>query len=554
MAASQELPNGGFELLQERPPQSLLRRLFVTLQHLFGLILGGGVAYIRDRSARGQGGTISVLIARLLLIPAWPFLNKQITKQPFPLQVRMRLEAMGPTYIKLGQILSLRQDILPKSITDELQNLLDRLPVVPFTRFQELVEVDLGRPLSECFASVYPTPLGSASLAQTHRAVLWSGEDVVLKVIKPAVRETIQRDVTLMRLAGRILQFFLARYQPQRIINEFCTYTLGEIDLRFEADNAETFIANFKDNPEIRFPHVYRQFSGRDVLCMEFFAGTKPSAAESAKLTSTERTRVLNLGVSSIVQMIFHDGFFHADLHPGNMVIFSDLRMGFIDLGMVGRLDEATRKGMLYYFYSLVMGDPENAARILTTIAVSGRKSDLNGLRRELTDLNRRWASASKFHQFSIAQLVLQSINVAGRYWVYYPEEIILMTKALVTIEGMANLLEPNLELTSLAREPIQQIIRTELNPANLWRKSLINAPELLDILANAPMILAHTLQQIEHQRLAPVPDPVPGLKVTILAGFFLVAVALLVVAGVPWPIWLALLFFALGLAARGLG
>jgi ubiquinone biosynthesis protein len=512
------------------------------------------VAYVRDRSAHGQGTTFSVLLVRLLLIPAWPFLDKQITKQPFPVQVRMRLEAMGPTYIKLGQILSLRQDILPKSITDELQNLLDRLPVVTFARFQELVEADLRRPLSECFATVYPIPLGSASLAQTHRAVLWTGEDVVLKVIKPAVRETIQRDVTLMRLTGRILQFFLARYQPQRIINEFCTYTLGEIDLRFEADNAETFIANFKDNPEIRFPHVYREFSGRDVLCMEFFEGSKPSVAEAAKLTSAERTRILNAGLNSIVQMIFHDGFFHADLHPGNMIIFADLRMGFIDLGMVGRLDEATRKGMLYYFYSLVMGDPENAARILTTIAVPGRKSDLNGLRRELTDLNRRWSSATQFHRFSVAQLVLQSINVAGRYWVYYPEEIILMTKALVTIEGMVNLLEPNLELTTLAREPIQQVIRTELSPDNLWRKSLINAPEFLEILANAPMIMAHLLQQIDRQRLAPLPDPFPGLKEIVLASSFLVAVALLVVAGVPWPIWIILLFFALGLAARGLG
>lgn len=553
MVAPQKRPNGGFEILEERPPQSLLRRFFVTQRHLLGLLYGAGVAYVRDRRARGQGASISVFLVRLLLLPAWLFLDRRIVNQPFPIQFRMRLELMGPTYIKLGQILSLRQDILPSAITDELQNLLDRLPVVPFERFQELVEADLARPLATCFAWVDPIPLGSASLAQTHRALLRSGQDVVLKVIKPGVRETIERDITLLRLLGRVLQSFLARYQPRRIINEFCAYTAREVDLRFEADNAETFIANFRHNTEIRFPQVFREFSGRNVLCMEFFAGTKPTGGEAAKLTAQERNRILNLGVGSIVQMIFHDGFFHADLHPGNMIIFSDLRIGYIDLGMVGRVDEATRKAMLYYFNSLIMGDPENAARILTTIAVAGPKADLNGLRRELTDLNRRWASASKFHRFSIAQLVLQSINMAGRYWVYYPEEIILMTKALVTIEGVANLLEPNLELTTLARGHIHQIILKELDPTKVWRKTLISAPEFLDVLQYAPMILAHTLQQMEHQRLSPRPAPYPGLKDAILAGSFLVATGLLIVAGVPWPVWGVLLLFALGMTLRSM-
>jgi ubiquinone biosynthesis protein len=342
----------------------------------------------------------------------------------------MRLELLGPTYIKLGQILSLRQDLLPSAITDELQSLLDRLPVVTFERYKELIEDDLKISLGSNFAWIEPIPLGSASLAQTHRARLFTGEDVVLKVIKPGVRESIQQDVILLHVLGRILQFFLARYQPQRIINEFCAYTLREVDLRFEADNAETFAANFKDHPDVIFPRIYRQYSGRSVLCMEFFNGIKRNGSIGSQLSANDRSRILDLGISSVVQMLFHDGFFHADPHPGNLIIFPDMRIGFIDLGMVGRIDEVTRKNMLYYFYALVMGDPEHAARVLTNIAVAGPKSDLAGLRRELTDLNRRWVSGSKFHRLSAAQLILQSINLAGRYYVYYPEEIILMTKA----------------------------------------------------------------------------------------------------------------------------
>lgn len=553
MAAPQEHPNGGFEVLQERPPQSLLRRFLVTQQHLLGLLFGGGVAYVRERRGRGQGSILSVLLIRFLLVFAWPLLNKQIVRQPFPVQFRLRLEALGPTYIKLGQILSLRQDLLPSSITDELQSLLDRLPVVSFERYQELVEEDLKIPLGCAFARIEPIPLGSASLAQTHRARLFTGEEVVLKVIKPGVRETIQQDVILLRLLGRILQFFISRYQPHRIINEFCAYTLREVDLRFEADNAETFAANFKDNPDVIFPRIYRQYSGRSVLCMEFFDGIKRNGSLANQLSAKERSRILDLGISSVVQMLFHDGFFHADPHPGNLIIFSDLRIGFIDLGMVGRIDEITRKNMLYYFYALVMGDPEHAARVLTNIAVAGPKSDLTGLRRELTDLNRRWVSGSKFHRLSAAQLILQSINLAGRYYVYYPEEIILMTKALVTIEGVGHLLEPDLELASAARKHVQKILLSEFNPVDLWRKSLISAPEFLDVLSRSPMILAEALQQIERRKQNPPGPVIPGMKQTLLAGFCLLAVALLVTAGIPWPIWLLLLALAIVLALNGL-
>jgi ubiquinone biosynthesis protein len=553
LGAPQDRPNGGFEPYQERPPQSLLHRFLVTQRHLWGLLFGGGIAYVREWTARGQGWSLSIMTLRLLLFLVWPLLDRHIIQQPFPVQFRLRLEQLGPTYIKLGQILSLRQDLLPHSVTSELQNLLDRLPVVSFERYQSLIEADLKQPLGVAFAWIEPLPLGSASLAQIHRAQLRTGEEVVLKVIKPGVRETIIQDVTLLRLVGRVLQLFLARYQPQRIINEFGAYTLREVDLRFEADNAETFAANFRKNPDVCFPRIYREFSGESVLCMEYFGGQKPTAAAAAQLTPGERSRILDLGVGSIIQMIFHDGFFHADLHPGNLIIFEDLRIGFIDLGMVGRIEEGTRKAMLYYFYSLVMGDPENAARILAALALPGRNADLLGLRRELTDLNRRWVSASRFHRFSIAQLILRSINLAGRYRVYYPEEVILMTKALVTIEGLGNMLEPDLELVTVARRHIQQIIRGEFNPATVWRRALIAGPEFFDILQRSPMIVAHTLQRLERLNQMSPSSPVAGVKETVLAGFALVAVAVLVAAGAPWPAWLALLVISLILVIRGL-
>jgi ubiquinone biosynthesis protein len=542
--------NGGFELLKEQPPQSLLRRYFVTQQHFLGLVIGGGFAYVRARQAEGAANTLAINLLRILLFFTWPFINRELVMFPFPVQFRRRLEMLGPTYIKLGQILSLREDLLPTAITEELQNLLDRLPVVTFERFKELIEADLQRPVASAFAWISPTPLGSASLAQTHRALLHTGEEVVLKVIKPGVEETIQRDVTLLRLLANFLQIFLARYQPKRTIYEFCTYTLREIDLRNEADNAETFAASFKDHPGIRFPKIYREFSGHDVLCMEFFAGKKPNAADALTLTAQERNRVIDLGVGSIVQMIFQDGFFHADLHPGNMIIFDNLQIGFIDLGMVGRLDDETRKGLLFYFYSLVMGEAGNAARVLTSLAQLERKSNPEGFRREVADLNRRWLGSSKFHRFSAAQLILQSVALAGRYHIYYPEEIILMVKALVTVEGVSNLLEPGLELTTAARKPIQNIILHEFGPNAIARKVMISGPEFLDALLESPQVFAQGLQRLDKEIRAPqVSEGWRGLREVMLAGFCLVAVAILIAAGVTWWAWSVLLLAAIGLA-----
>jgi ubiquinone biosynthesis protein len=266
----------GFEAYQERRPPGLIIRFIETSGQLLGLALGGGMDFVRQKKELGEHRTLGMLLLRFFLALTWPFLDKSLIKLPFSAQFRLRLQQLGPTYIKLGQILSLREDLLPKAITDELKNLLDKLPAVSYERFKELIVESLNQPLNTMYRWIDPIPLGSASLAQTHRARLITNEKVVIKVLKPGVRKIIETDTRLLRFFGRFLQIFLARYQPARIINEFATYTLREVDLRFEADNAETFTAYFKDEPKVRFPRIYRKYSSHDVLCMEYFHGIKP--------------------------------------------------------------------------------------------------------------------------------------------------------------------------------------------------------------------------------------------------------------------------------------
>ncbi|RPI82257.1 MAG: AarF/ABC1/UbiB kinase family protein [Chloroflexi bacterium] len=546
-----DLQESGFELYMERRQRGIFGRFFETLGQLLALVFGGAFAYVRQKKDRGEGGSIGILLLRFVLIFAWPFLNKKIISQPFPVQFRMRLEQLGPTYIKLGQILSLREDLLPKSITDELLRLLDKLPAVSYRRLKELIVEDLRRPLNSMFVWIDPVPLGSASLAQTHRARLVTHEKVVIKVLKPGVREMVEIDTKLLRFFGSILQVFLGRYQPKRLINEFSSYTLREVDLRFEADNADTFAANFKNEPEIRFPKVYRQFSNRDVLCMEYFKGIKPDSMAVKNFSDSQRKKVLELGIRSTIEMIFRDGFFHADLHPANIVILGDAGVGFIDLGMVGQFDRDMRKRMFYYFFSLVMGDANSAARYLSSLAIPAKGTDIEGFRRSVVNLYSRWLRTPNLSEFSIAQVILQSVLMAGQFRVQYPGEIILMVKALVTVEGVGNLLEPGMNITVEARKPVQRILLNQFNPIGITRDIILVLPEMIDIISTTPLILSEGLKSFESTLKKPAPRETRSVRNALLAGFLFIAGAILVSFEGPWALSTALFIFAIILALR---
>jgi ubiquinone biosynthesis protein len=351
---------------------------------------------------------------------------------------------------------------------------------------------------------------------------------------------------------GRFLQIFFSRYQPRCVIDEFASYTLREVDLRFEADNAEVFAGNFKDKPEIRFPIVYRKASTHNMLTMEYFRGVKPDAATAALLTRGERDRVVDLGVQALIQMIFQDGFFHADLHPGNLIIFPDGSVGFIDLGMVGRFERDMRKRVFYYFYSLVNGDPENAARYLISLTYARTAQDMERFRRAVAELYGRWLRSASFQEFSMAQVILQSIMLAGRYHITYPSEIILMVKAMVTVEGVANILAPDLNLADSARPHVRRLLLHEFNPINLLKDSALVVPEMVEIINRSPLILSEGLKKLEYSLSEKPPSRrLGGSSGAILAGFSILAGSVVVAFQGPWPIWAGLFGFAAFLALR---
>jgi ubiquinone biosynthesis protein len=550
-AAAPRAPTGAGPPASLPRAQGLVRRAMATNRHLVALLAGGLVSHVRARKAAGEGRGLRYALLAVLAALVRPFLRRDLAREPFPVQFRRRLELLGPTYIKLGQILSLREDLLPRPITDELKNLLDGLPAVPFDVFRRLVERDLGRPLSELFLSVDPVPIGSASIAQIHRASTLAGDPVVIKAVKPGIPETLGRDARLLRILGAVLQWLFPRYQPRRIINEFVEYTQREVDLRREAENAETLAANFQDLPGVVFPTVYPELSGSRVLCMEYVDGLRPDTPQAQALPRKAREKLVDLGAAAIIRMIYRDGFFHADLHPANLLILPGTRVGFIDLGMVGRLDGELRRTLLYYYYSLVTGDAENAARYLAAVAEPGRGGDPLGFRREVTEISRRWRRHATFRGFSLGRLVLESLSRGARYRMYFPVELVLMVKALITFEGVGHVLLPGFDVAEVSRRHIREIFLLQFSPWRVLQEELRGAPDLMDALVKVPLLVTEGVRVLEKSTKRAPENPFTGVRGTLIAGFCLVAGAILMAFGGPWPLWVGLFALAPLLALR---
>lgn len=534
------------------PYRGAVRRFFTVARHVIGLLMGGHIAYVcslpevQKSGIRSPGKRVLAALLKLLV-------RSDLRDRPFPEQFRRRLEILGPTFTKLGQIMAIREDLLPAPITRELDSLMDDLPAIPFEQLVAIIERDLQAPIDRLFEEMDPDPLGSASIAQVHRATTHEGDDVVVKVIKPGIQDVITSDLKLLEFFGVFLQRVFPRYQPTQIIEEFSAYTKREIDFDYEADHAEIFAANFQDTPGIVFPDVYRELSTGDVLTMEYLGGIRPGSQAALELTEAERQQVVDLGASAIIRMLYKDGFFHADLHAGNLKIIpgerpEDLKVGFIDLGMVGRFRSELKRRMLYYYYALVRGDVERAARYLLDMARVGEGGDPQGFRRAVSDMARHFLMRSNQGSVSFAQVILRSLSLGGRYRIFFPVEMTLMVKALVTFEGVGRTLDPELDVVAISQRHVRQIFRERFNPWTLGSEMISSAPEIIDATMKLPRLLTSGMSYLEEaMREQPTADPFSGLRSGILAGALIIGGVISAVQG--GALWMTGVLLGIGSA-----
>ena len=398
-------------------------------------------------------------------------------------RLRMVLEDLGPTFVKLGQILSTRPDLLTADIIDELKKLQDRVPPVPFAQLREEVEAELGGAVGETFARFDETPLASASIAQVHRAQLLRSEpgggdelhEVVVKIQRPKIRATLERDLDLLFLLARAIERGMPEariYAPVALATEFERAVMAELDFVEEADNAERFRRAFEERSGARFPRVYREASTRTVLTLEFLEGQKPQAAVAAGHSGE---RIAKTALRVLFTQIFEDGFFHADPHPGNLLIQGSVEepvLGMIDLGLVGRLSPQVRDRTVDLMVAAVRQDSQGVADALYALGTPTRRVERAEYNADVTRRAEKYLG-KPLKEISMAALIRDLAQGAGTYGLEIPSEFLMLGRTLMTIEGVGRELHPDLDVFSECRPYFTQLVLRRYSPERLGSDAL---------------------------------------------------------------------------------
>lgn len=417
-----------------------------------------------------------------------------------PLAVRLRLvvQDLGPSFIKLGQIVSTRPDIIPAEIIAELKELQDNVPPVPFEELRAQVEKELGAPIDELFDHLDETPLATASIGQVHRARLKAADgpvDVVVKIQRPGIKKTIERDLDLLYFIARALVRSVPEsriYSPVKMVEEFDRAITAELDYGLEADNADRFSKNFADDRRVRFPRIHRGASSKRILTMEFLPGRKVYDAIDAGASAEKISKTT---VNVAIKQIFEDGFFHADPHPGNVLILgepADPVLALIDLGLVGRLTPRMRDRTIDLMVAAVREDYRGMADALYAIGRPTKKIDREAFEAEVAVLADKYLG-KKLAEIELSLLIRDLIYGARKYGLEIPPDFLMVGKALMTIEGVGKEINPNLDVFEEVKPYFLDLLKQRYSPERVGQDLLSTALRL----SGAASVMPTQVQEI---------------------------------------------------------
>lgn len=391
----------------------------------------------------------------------------------FGVRLRRSLDDLGPTFVKFGQVLSTRSDIFPEGILSELQKLQDTASPMPAGRAQAIIEAELGASVDEIFSSFDPVPLGSASIGQVHRAVLMDGEVVAVKVQRPEAAGRVAGDLELMREFAAFVDRRFARrivVDVSGLVAEFEGVVRRELDYTAEAQNARRFAANFAGTP-VAIPAIYEEFSTSKVLTMEFVVGTRFRDIRPLLMPPSERRRVASMGADAIFKMAFEDGFFHGDPHPSNLLLTPDGDLALLDFGMVGFMSRGDIEALSRLFIAVIQRDASAALRGLEGLGVRYATEVRGELVRELREFLNKYSGLS-VGEVTLGQALSELISLARRYRLRVPPVFPLLTKALVTAEGLARSIDPTINVYEVARPYARRLLTQRYRPDVLARSA----------------------------------------------------------------------------------
>lgn len=418
-------------------------------------------------------------------------------------RIRLVLQDLGPSFVKLGQILSTRPDLIPEDIIEALEQLQERVAPVPFEALQEVVESELGASLAETFEWFDREPLASASIAQVHRARLRTpdGElhEVVLKIQRPKIQGIIERDIELLYLLAKAIERSIPEsriYSPVGLVSEFDRAMTTELDFLREADHAERFQQSFKDDPTAKFPAIYREESRKRVLTMEFLQGRRLSEALQSGF---QGERLAQTTLAIIFKQIFEDGFFHGDPHPGNLMVLGTPEapiLGLIDLGLVGRLSPALRDKTVDLMLAAARQDSQGVADALYSIGTPTKKIDRSKYESEVTFLAERYLG-KPLKEIEVSLLIRDIIGGATKFGLEIPPEFLMLGRTLMTIEGVGKQMHPDLDVFSEIQPFFVRLVKDRYSPERLSNNMMRTLSRFGERAGNMPDQLAEILEDL---------------------------------------------------------
>ncbi len=419
-------------------------------------------------------------------------------------ETRLRLAAaeLGPTFIKLGQILSTRPDLVGVKLADEFQQLQANVAADPPAVVRKLLEAELGRPIEELFAAFEPEAMASASIGQVHRARLHSGELVVVKVLHADIEKKVAVDMDILAGLAQMAEMLpeFRNYRPAAIVAEYQRAMRRELDFGREQRNIQQFAHDFSDDPTVCVPRTYPTLSTRRVLTMELLDGIRLSEADRLTAAGIDGDEVARRGAAICLKMIFDNGFYHADPHPGNLLVLDGCRIGLLDCGMVGRIDERLQENVSELLVALGNLDAEHMTSMILRLGKTPADLDRSALSLDVADFLSYYATQS-LERFDLSGALNEMVEQIRRYHIMLPARIAMLLKALVTLEGTARLVSPKFNLVEMIRPYRQKMLWRRFSPRRRLRKLYRLYAELEHLLDILPQGIADVLEQMQGGR-----------------------------------------------------
>jgi ubiquinone biosynthesis protein len=423
-------------------------------------------------------------------------------RDPTPERVTDAMRDLGPTFVKLGQVLSTRGDLLPEEYTTALAKLQDDVGPVPYEAIVAQIEAALGAPPERMFKTFNREPLATASIAQVHRATLPTGEDVAVKVQRPGIRSTIATDLSILQFLARQVEAQLpafASMDPIGVVRVFRRSISEETDFRVEASNMDRFQENFSESSVVIIPEVFRTFSTQDVLTLQFLDGVKISRAREA---GCDMRLVGRRYLGSSFQMLLEDGYFHGDLHPGNVLVLPGNRLGLLDFGMVGRLTQEMRENLVGMFFAINRRDFRTMARIYWELAIKPETLDYAAWETDVQELMERQFVGKSMADIHVADFLQDVMTRANRHNVRMTPTYTMFFKALVTTEGLAKMLIPEVDPLQEMMPYVQRMARAQYSKDRLQEELVYFLTSFRFSIRRLPMIVGRLSSDLQEGKL----------------------------------------------------